>query len=265
MLDLRPDRIHLWFTHFDQIRKDDLLARYRVLLSEEERLKEQRLYFTKNRHRYLVTRALVRTVLSRYAPIAPEQWTFTQNAYGKPSISNIDPAAKRISFNLSHTNGLIVLGVTCGGALGIDTENVCVRPARLGGANAFFSSEESRAISQLPLDKQRLRTFQCWTLKESYIKARGMGLSIPLDKFSFHFHGDARVRLSIQEQLKDEPSRWHFWQLRTSDSYLTSVCAERCGTGAKQLLLKRFVPLGQEQIFSCAPVLESDLQEGLGC
>lgn len=258
MIGLNPDRIHLWFTFFDEIRDDHLLDQYRLLLSEEELRREQRIHLAKNRDRYLVTRALIRTVLSRYAPIAPERWSFAQNAFGKPGISSSDSLASRISFNVSHTDGLIVLGVTCDGAIGVDTENLRSRPAPSVAENVFFSDEESSAIALLPPHLRTERVFQYWTLKEAYAKARGMGLSIPLDQFSFHFMAQNRVSLSINLQLKDDPSRWKFWQLRPSESHLTAVCAEHCGNGCKQLVSTMIVPLGAEKSLDCVPILESE-------
>jgi 4'-phosphopantetheinyl transferase len=258
MIELYPDRIDLWFTFFDAIRDGHLLDRYRLLLSEEELHREQRIRLAKHRHRYLVTRALVRTVLSRYAPIAPEQWSFEQNSYGKPGVSSSDPLASSISFNVSHTEGLIVLGVTCGGTLGVDTENMQSRSAPLAATRAFFSDEESSAIALLPPHQRQERIFQYWTLKEAYIKARGMGLLIPLDQFSFHFVAQDRVRMSVNTSLRDEPSRWKFWQLRPSASHLVAVCAEHYGKGCKQLLTTKIVPLVAEQVLDCVPILESE-------
>jgi 4'-phosphopantetheinyl transferase len=258
MIELHPDQIHLWFTFFDAIRDDGLLDRYRSLLSEEELIREQRIHLAKSRHRYLVTRALVRTVLSRYAPIAPEHWLFVQNPYGKPGIFSGDPLVDKISFNISHTEGLVVVGVTSGGALGVDTENILSRQAPVAAAAAYFSCEESGAIALLHPQQRPERFFQYWTLKESYIKARGRGLSIPLDQFSFRFMEHKRVCLSVNPTLKEEPSRWKFWQLRPSASHLTAVCAERCGTGRKQLTSTMIIPLGAEQALDCVPILESE-------
>ncbi|TRZ65514.1 MAG: 4'-phosphopantetheinyl transferase superfamily protein [Rhodocyclaceae bacterium] len=258
MLELNPDQVHLWVTFFDDIRDEKLLARYRLLLQGEERQMEQRIPCATSRHRYLVTRALVRTVLSCYAPVAPEQWRFTQNSYGKPEISNGNAMTNNISFNVSHTEGQVVLGVMSSGEIGVDTEEVRDRRSPLDAAEAFFSSEESDALGLLPSSTKQLRLLQYWTLKESYIKARGMGLSIPLNQFSFHFLRNDRVRLSIGPQLKDEPSRWHFWQLWTSEKHMTAVCAERLGNCCMQLELKQVVPLGTAQSLNCVPILESE-------
>ena len=100
---LDAKHIDLWCAFPAEIVDEALLQEYRGLLSEAEREQQQRFYFAKDRQRYLVTRALVRTVLSRYAPIYPEQWLFATNAYGKPYIANGAGFYNSISFNITHS------------------------------------------------------------------------------------------------------------------------------------------------------------------
>lgn len=248
MLELHPGHIHLWFVFFDEIQDEHLLNQYRRLLTEEEQRQETRFYRARDRLRYLVTRALVRTALSRYATVAPEYWSFSKNAYGRPEIANHDETAKRLSFNISHTQSLIVLGISDGCALGVDTENISIRQAPLEIAGRFFSQNENAALCALPIDRQHHRFFQYWTLKESYIKARGMGLSIPLDQFGFDFLPDNRIAISILPALNDLASRWRFWQFQPSADYLVAVCAERSADIEQQLIMKKIVPLQSEEI-----------------
>ena len=94
--------IHLYFACDGEITDQDLLARYGSLLNADEQQQQQRFHFAKHRHQYLVTRALVRTILSRYVnAIAPPQWVFSRNQYGKPAIAN--SLAQPLYFNISHT------------------------------------------------------------------------------------------------------------------------------------------------------------------
>ena len=258
LIEPHPTRIDLWFTFPEEIHDTTLLHRYRLLLSEEESRREARFSFKKDRHRFLITRALVRTVLSRYAPVTPERWQFSTTPYGKPCIANDILLTSVLSFNVSHTQGLIVLGVTRDMDLGIDAEMVRVRQAPLDAVNAYFSSEEKSAIALMPPQRQQERFFQYWTLKESYLKARGAGLSIPLDKFSFHFPAPDGVRLSTHAELNDEPSRWRFWQLRPTPHHLTAVCAERYDLGIQQLVARKVIPFQQEDIFNCTAFRESE-------
>lgn len=247
-MQLSREEINLWFCFYKDIRDPNLLNEYRLLLSESEHCQEQRFHFENDRHRYLITRALVRTILSRYAPVPPSQWTFSNNVYGKPEIASDNQAATSISFNVSHTEGLILLGVTAKAALGVDVENFRARKFSLAIADSFFSSEEIHSLNSVPIAAQQEHFFEFWTLKESYIKARGMGLSIPLDHFSFRLQGN-HISLSIHPKLNDDFAHWHFWQLRTGSDYLTSVCAERFGCERRALVCKKIVPLCREEIF----------------
>jgi 4'-phosphopantetheinyl transferase len=247
ILPLAADEIHLWLAFYDQIGEERLHAAYREVMSAPERAQEPRFYFARDRRRYLVTRALVRTVLSRYAAIDPADWLFSENAYGRPAIANPEARGEELSFNLSHTHSLVVLGVTRGRALGVDVENVRAREVSIDIADRYFAPAEVAVLNARPRHEQQYRFFEYWTFKESYIKARGMGLSLPLDKFSFHYADDGAVGISIDRELADEPSRWQFWQLRPSPEYLVAVCAERARGESPQITMRQTVPMLSER------------------
>ena len=252
MLDLDPAKVDLWFAFYDGIRDERLLADYMRLLTEEERAQQKRFYFEKDRHRHLVTRALVRTVLSKYAPVAAPDWMFSKNQYGRPEIANNDAVARTISFNITHTHGLIILAVTREQAIGVDTENIRVRQPAIEIADRFFSAEEVTELHTIPAHGQHERFFHYWTLKESYIKARGMGLSIPLDRFGFHFPHAAQVGIKIDPQLNDDAARWRFWQLQPSADFLAALCVERTQGASPLLIMRNIEPLSTEKIIECA-------------
>jgi 4'-phosphopantetheinyl transferase len=259
MLKLEHGQIHLWMSFFGEIRDKKLLQRYDRLLAPEEREQQRRFQFEIDRHRYLVTRALVRVVLSRYVAVAPHEWAFAANAYGKPQIANADCSARRIAFNISHTSGLILLGMRSRGVIGVDVENCRAREPPLKIADQFFEPKELAELRTLPAAQQHDRFFEYWTLKESYIKARGTGLSIPLIWFGFQFSGERTVRISMRPELNDRPSRWRFWQFRPAASYLAAVCAEAT-EASQRLFAKKVVPLLHEENFDLGTVRTSDVQ-----
>lgn len=262
MLHLHPDKIELWLAFCDEIADEGLLADYRQLLVEEERQKEARFHFARDRHCYLITRALVRTVLSRYAAVTPQDWRFVEDAYGRPQIVNEDPAARRISFNISHTRSLVVLGVTCERALGVDTEDVHTRRAELEIAEHYFAADEVAQLRATPQELQQTCFFEYWTLKESYIKARGLGLSLPLDQFAFDLSQQRSVRIGFHPPLIDDPARWIFWLLRADADHYVAVCAERAGREAPQLSFARVVPLRDQAPLQCEELRSSELKSG---
>jgi 4'-phosphopantetheinyl transferase len=248
-------QIDIWCAFCESITDPPLLERYRQLLTEAERQQETRFHFAQDRHRYLITRALVRTTLSRYADLPPERWTFVLNAYGRPAICN--DGVHGISFNLSHSRKLVVLAITRDHDLGVDTEDALTRSAPTEIAERFFAPEEVASLRALPADQQPERFFQYWTLKESYIKARGMGLSLPLDQFAFHFPRADQVRLTIQPKLQDAAENWRFWQWwvrpQQPDSiaahhgqHLLALCAPNVRDAPPRLVLKEIVPFVSE-------------------
>jgi len=245
IIPLTGAEIHLWLADYGEITDSRLHAEYRTLLDPAERAQEPRFYFDRDRRRYLVTRALVRTVLSRYAPIDAAGWTFSKNAYGCPAVANAE--ARDLSFNISHTHSLIVLGVSRGRALGVDVENVRDRQASIDIAGHYFAPDEVAVLNAAPPHEQQYRFFEYWTFKESYIKARGMGLSLPLDKFSFRYADAADVAIAIRPELADDAARWQFWQFRPEPEYLVAVCAERIGAQSPRLVVRRTVPLVGER------------------
>lgn len=222
MLDLNSE-IHLWFCYNDNIYNSKLLEQYKNLLNHEERDQQKRFHFAKHRHQYLLTRAMVRSVLSLYADdIKPEKWEFKKNDYGKPFISN-SPLKIPLHFNISHTDGLIVMAVSLNHNIGVDIEYL-PRPGKmLDIASSFFSPSEVKELFELPVEKQRNRFFDLWTLKEAYIKACGMGLSIPLNHFSYSFSSQGKISIGFAPERNDQPELWQFWQIHPNTNYKISM------------------------------------------
>jgi len=245
-LALGRDDVHVWLTDYAAIEDARLIDAYRELMAPEEREQETRFVFARDRRRYLVTRALVRSVLSRYADVAPDAWTFGTNAYGCPYARNPEAADSGLTFNLSHTHSLIALAVSRDRAVGVDIENHCEREVSIDIARSYFAPREVSDLAVVPREQQQYRFFEYWTFKESYIKARRMGLSLPLDGFAFHYPTPQGVGLEIAPALSDRADRWHLRQFRPEPDYLLALCAERTGVSAPQLKIRKAVPLAVE-------------------
>ncbi|RFO94708.1 phosphopantetheinyl transferase [Rhodoferax lacus] len=251
-LGLPADEIHLWCAYadtaidHDTAQHDALRLRYRALLTEAERSQESRFRFAEDAGRYLLTRALVRTVLSRYAPVAPQDWRFETNAQGKPRIANPEALDADLSFNLSHTQGLVVLAVAAGMAVGVDVEYMGCGTSRMEVAAACFSAAEYADLQGLAGAAQNQRFFQYWTLKESYTKARGLGLDIPLQQVSFQHQPPHGVSLSLHPSLRDVAARWAFWQFQPTAQHMVALCAEHQVERVMTPVWKRTIPLQDE-------------------
>ncbi|MDQ7089219.1 MAG: 4'-phosphopantetheinyl transferase superfamily protein [Methylococcales bacterium] len=246
MLTLPFNEIHLWFTFPHKVSDLHLLSRYRQLLSSDEQQRWQRFRFQQHQHQYLMTRALVRTTLSRYLDDPPENWQFSTNQYGKPSIT----PARDLFFNLSNTETLIVCALSRQPNIGVDVETQQHRSHPVDIAQRFFSPHEVDELLKGPISSQRQRFFQYWTLKESYIKAKGMGLSQPLEQFSFSINLDKkRLKLSFDEKLKEVSSHWDYWLLDINAQHYGAICIYNPQQTVYQLKAKGVVPLETETQF----------------
>jgi 4'-phosphopantetheinyl transferase len=220
-LNIKKNEIHLWQVNPDDITEPELLNQYKSLLSDDETIKQQRYKFSHDRHDALITRAFIRDLLSYYADIAPNDWRFDKGEKDKPEIVN-PPLPLR--FNISHTKGLIICAVTLEDDIGCDVENTTRSNDVLAIANRYFSAIETKELFSLPKGQQQHRFFDYWTLKESYIKAWGLGLAIPLKDFSFNitdtivekntsFTIKGAISLSFAQHREDNANRWRNWLL----------------------------------------------------
>lgn len=219
-ISITNNEVHLWVTKPQEfLGKDKLLTLYKELLTNTELTKQQRYKFAKDQHDALITRAFIRDLLAYYADVAPQDLTFEKGAKGKPELVNF-PLPLR--FNLSHTKNMIVCAVTLEDDIGCDVENTGRSNNVLAIAERYFSSIETKELFSLPKQKQQDRFFDYWTLKESYIKAWGLGLAIPLADFSFHIQDTVAnsnatfsikhdIKLSFAKHRDDEPNIWRNW------------------------------------------------------
>lgn len=240
--DLSSSEIHIYFAFTDEINDADLLIEYQDLLTQKEKDQWQRFYFARHRRQYLITRALIRTTLSRYIDIDPQDWRFSLNKHGRPEISR-EHGDLNIRFNLSHTDGLVMCGVTLENEIGVDVENKQRKNELLKIADRYFSVLEVSELNQVPGNAQKHRFFEYWTLKESYIKARGMGLSLPLDQFSFHLNHGQPVEISFDPKLKDEPKHWTFWRLIPTEHHIAALAIKSLATTTFKVQVNKIVPL----------------------
>jgi len=249
---------HVWFVFQDQGQDAALLERYRQFLTRQERSGEFRFHFAEDRHRYLLTRALVRTVLSLYAPISPWEWSFVANAYGRPEIANAAVSAAGLSFNVSHTRGLIMMGVSRHRTIGVDTENTKRSSALIEMPKQFYSRDEITELRAEPDDDRRSeRLLEIWTLKEAYVKARGVGLSMPLDQISFSLPGSRGIEVAFSAGINDDRDNWAFWMLRPSPDHQSAVCVARPRGTTFALEARIAIPLVMHQAMSSAITRQS--------
>lgn len=214
---LSARQLHIWRLAIDDV-DPQLLPAYRALLSADELHRMGRFKFEHLQRAYAIARALVRTTLSKYVDVDPASWRFTEGEHGKPEVADC-PLPLR--FNLSHTNKQIVCAVMLERDVGIDIENVGRSNDVLAIADRYFSATELEELFSLPAERQTDRFFDCWTLKEAYMKADGGGISLGLGNFSFSFDDD--ISVSFASKLRDCGDHWRFWLFRPELDHRMSV------------------------------------------
>lgn len=195
------------------------------VLSPEEVERAARFHFDRDRERFVRARAVLRTLLGRYLGADPAGLHFRLNEYGKPALAG-EWEDSGISFNLSHSDEVVLYAFARGREVGVDVERV--RPEFAGEdiAARFFAAPEVEALRRTPAEARAAAFFSCWTRKEAYVKARGGGLSLPLDGFAVSVDAAAReVALSVFGHA-EVGERWTIIGLIPAAGYVAALAAE---------------------------------------
>ena len=207
-LALAEDEVHVWraslelpVAHVQWLRRT---------LSADELARAKRFHFQRDRRRYIIAHGILRVILGRYTGVGPSQLRFEYNPHGKPELApSLD--LKPLSFNLSHSQEVVLYAFTRGRQIGIDLEQIRTDFPCEEIAEQFFSPQENAALQALPHNKRHEAFFRCWTRKEAYLKARGEGLSLPLHDFSVSLvPGEPASLLGI----RGDPEAAAGWALR---------------------------------------------------
>jgi 4'-phosphopantetheinyl transferase len=223
---LPSDEVHIWRAALDLAPAH--VQYLRQTLSEDEVQRTDRFVFEQDRTHFTVARGVLRLILSRYLHIDPSQLRFCYSPYGKPGL--ILPAGTdSLFFNVSHAHGLALFALARGSRLGVDIEYV--RPIldveQIAGQ--FFSAREQSALRALPLDQRLEAFFTCWTRKEAYIKARGEGMSLPLDQFDVSLAPGVPAELLAVAGDERERARWALQSLEPGPGYVAALAIEGQG------------------------------------
>src|SRR5262245_1116395 len=212
-----PDEVHLWTIALE--RPDDLVGSLEETLSADERARAERFVFPRDRRRFVVARGALRSILASYLGLAPAALAFAYGPSGKPRLAG----AADLDFNLAHSHELALCAVTAGRPVGVDVEWQRPIADMLAVARTAFSPAERAALLARP-EAERLPTFyRCWTCKEAYLKARGDGLTLPLDSFDVALAPDRPPALLANRLDPAEPGRWSLHVFAPAEGYVGAL------------------------------------------
>ncbi|MFT4114988.1 4'-phosphopantetheinyl transferase family protein [Silvibacterium sp.] len=216
---LNAHEVHLWTLTPDT--RD--IAEYTSLLSPAELERARRFRFPSLFERFVSDHGRLRLLLGSYLQADPRAVEYTENAQGKPRLSLPDC---RLRFNLSHTRGVTVIAACLDAEIGVDVEVLRAVEDRDAIAEMYFSRPENEALKREPEEERDAAFLRCWTRKEAYIKARGEGLSLPLDQFAVTLSGKDRAALTYCAWDELEPQRWRMEHLQPMPGYIGALAIE---------------------------------------
>lgn len=216
------NEVHLWLAAVPDCLAE--LETLREVLDAEERERAARFHFERDCKRYIVARGVLRLLLSTY--LGTSQFALTTNKFGKPSLQ---PPHETLHFNVSHSRGLALFGFTRVNEIGVDVESIRPDFATLEIANRFFAPDEAATLAQLVESERAGAFFNCWTRKEAYIKARGIGLSLGLGTFAVTLKPGERAALVRVDNDADAPTRWTMLDLDVGAEYRAAATFEGGG------------------------------------
>lgn len=224
-LPLSENQVHIWRAFLTA--SQEIRASMERVLSEEERTRVARFYFERDRHRWIIARGILRILLARYLQLEPQHVLFISNEYGKPALA---PAHEsKLQFNLSHSRDIALYAVAWGRAVGVDVEYRKDDIEYDELAKVSFSPQEQAVLRPLAGEEKQTAFFNCWTRKEAYIKARGMGLFLPLDLFDVSLRPDEAAALLASREDAREVDRWTLQSLFPGAGYAGALAGEGNG------------------------------------
>ncbi|MBE0670393.1 MAG: 4'-phosphopantetheinyl transferase superfamily protein [Anaerolineales bacterium] len=190
-------------------------------LSNDEKQRASRFRFPIDRDRYIVSHGSLRDILGRYLHGQPYQSIFSTNKYGKPSLVDSE-----LEFNLSHSNDFTLIAIAQGRKVGVDVEHIRTDMELENIARRYFSRVEISELMSMPSEQREAGFFNCWTRKEAYIKAQGLGLSLPLDSFDVSLTPDQPAVLRETRPNPQEAACWSLLSLEIHPNYAGALAVE---------------------------------------
>lgn len=218
---LAENEVCLWSIHLDKIAQAE--PRWRTLLSKEELTRADRFHFIQDRQTFTATRALLRIILASYIGCEPAVVTIGYSEKGKPLLGPKHQGTG-LQFSVSHSGARALLAFAKLREVGVDVELIRNNLDCKSLSRRYFSPAEQTALAALQGSDLCKGFFRCWTRKEAYVKARGMGLALPLHDFDVSINpGEQRILLATRPH-PHEASQWSLCEVELGDGYAAALC-----------------------------------------
>ncbi len=220
-ITLVENEVHVWKA---DLKVDATKAQaFWATLSKEEKERADRFKFAEHRNYFIASRGILRALLSRYLSFSASSFAFDYGSQGKPDLVQFPD----FQFNVSHSKGHALFAFAKKEAVGVDLEFIDPAIEFEVIAPRFFSKNEATTLLDLPIERQPAVFFNCWTRKEAFIKAKGGGLSIPLDQFEVTLLENDPAKLLAIDWAPEEVEQWSMFSF-FSERDMVGALAIKC-------------------------------------
>ena len=221
---LSDDSISIWRVGLEWPESEIEVAA--EILSSDEQKRAKRFHRISDRKHFVVARAALRLILTRYLNVDPRQISFDYNAFGKPRL--MDGAHyPDLRFSLAHSSGVALYAFAIGREIGVDLELIEPDFATMNLARSVFAPEEVTALSALSNENFVGGFYRCWTRKEAYVKANGLGLSLPLGSFVVSVAPPNGTPLLLADSNETvEYTRWMLMDVVVGQGFAATLAVE---------------------------------------
>jgi 4'-phosphopantetheinyl transferase len=224
-LELDPQDVDLWLAPLDPLAT--LSQAMTKTLSADEAERADRFHSAQDRARFIASHSILRDLLSRYLGCAPAEIRFAYQSSGKPRLEHTECTTGDLRFNLSHCATAALYAFSWGKEVGVDIELIQSGISWERIARRFFTAREIAKLQRWPAHRRTAAFFTCWTRKEAYLKARGGGLSIPLDSFEVSA-APCEVPALLDAPDPNELKKWTLCDVPLGQSLAGAVANESC-------------------------------------
>ena len=187
-------------------------------IAPDERQRAERLLDPQIRNRFIACRGLLREILGTYLGVPPRELQLAVQEHGKPCLTASTP---RLDFNLSHSGSLLLLAVAANRDVGIDLEQIRHDTPFPEMARLAFSPQEQHELFDLPEHRQRNAFYRCWTRKEAFLKACGLGFNLPSHRFAVSLLDNPAPMTA-----PDNRSHWLLQDISVPDGYCAALAVQ---------------------------------------
>ena len=221
---LEENTVHIWKINLDPPSASSTSV-WESNISKEERALAMKFVFERDRIRYVASHSALRDILGGYLGAPPNCIQFQIGDKGKPALN----PSSGLYFNLAHSGQIALVAVTRSGEIGVDVEMIRPIASMRRLAQMCFAPCEFRCWDELCPPDCVPAFFNCWTRKESFIKAVGEGLSYPLDRFEVSLSPSETAKLISISGDEVEANRWTLQAIDLGPGYAAAFATQSTG------------------------------------